>query len=602
VQVAGVPPGAEFRRLARRETILGVFVLVLAIAFALYSWVRDTEQSDAYRAGLAAQQARDWDRATAEFRRAGDHPGADTALANAGTQVYERDRLYADAQEAARRDDWRTAAGALERVQRIQPGYKNSLRMLDSARERAQAPNPSGIVFLQGNRGDRDPGLYLVDAGGRPNLLPGSDAQSQVRARSADGLRFVYDRPRRYDDYPVTGPGSGLLPNAFSDYTIRRIPVLVTLTPGAGFTTHPLPMLDGEGRGVLASAGLAWTRTSTGETAFVPLDAEGRGPSRIYPIAREGERLLALDPARGSAILARNAGAMTELLMRESTGAARTLAYPVLGLVVTATVSLDGRWLLYMTQDAAPPNEAAMWVRSLEAAPSAPVSRPMLLGQTAPATGAEVATLRAAFVPAGGRTSEVIVERASAGRSVMTVYRLGTGDVTHSWTGAGRGDLGTPDAVFANGGNYLAVRRQYSKASILEVTRLTRPSYVTSWYAHFPATADVQMLAAFTPADDFVVAGVAQKNGAPGISLFTAQFGGSVGLGRLTFLGVAAPSEQRAFPTVATLADPAAVAFVTPDGALRVAPASGKQSTNVATGALAVWSLRESAVTRWIGE
>jgi hypothetical protein len=110
------------------------------------------------------------------------------------------------------------------------------------------------------------------------------------------------------------------------------------------------------------------------------------------------------------------------------------------------------------------------------------------------------------------------------------------------------------------------------------------------------------MIAAFTPADDFVVVGVDQKDGEPGISLFSAQFGGRAGLGRMTYLGAAFPSAQLAYPTVATLPDPAAVVFVTTEGALRVAPASGKSPTQVASSVLAVWSLRQPPATPWIGE
>jgi hypothetical protein len=581
--------------------VLGLLVLAAALGFAVYSWLRDTDQAGAYEAGLAAQQAHDWDRAALEFRRAGDHPGALNALSNAGTQVYERDRLYSDAQEAARREDWRTAARALERVAGIQPGYKNSARMLDFARERAQAPDLSGAVFLQGDGGTLPPGLYVMGAGGHSTLLAGSDVDSRVRARSPDGHLFVYDRLRGYDDYPVTGPGSGLLPGAFGDHTIRRIPVLAALTSSGEVTTRPLPMLDGEGRGVLGTTGLWWTRDSTGETAYLPFDAPG-GTLEAVQVGGQGERLLALDPANDRAIFARDAGRLTELVARNIAGPDRVLAYPVQGLVVTAAVSPDGRWLLYLTQDGAPPNDAAMWVRPLDADPSAPASQPMLLGQTAPSTGAEVATLRAAFVPAPDRTSEVIVERAAGGRSVMTVYRLGTSAVTHSWTGTVTGDLGPRDAVFSNGGDYLAVRRQYANASILEITRLTRPNYVTSWYAHFAAPAGLRMLAAFTPADDFVLVGVEEREGRPGMALFSAQFGGRAGLGRLTPMGVAAPSEQQAYPTIATLPDPAAVLIVTPDGALRVAPASGATPTHLASAVRAVWSLRQPAVTPWLGD
>jgi hypothetical protein len=577
-------------------------VLVAAIGFAVYSWVRDAQETDAYRAGLVAQQERDWDRAAVEFRRAGDHPGALDALAHVGTQVYERNRLYNDAQEAARREDWRTAARALERVQGIQPGFKNSLNMLEFALERAQAPDLSSIVFLRGERGERSPGLYVTDSAGRPVPLPGSDAVSRVRARSPDGRRFVYDRPKRYDDYPVAGPGNGLLPTAFGDHTISRIPVLVTLAPGGEIDSRPLPMLDGDGEGVFSPIDLWWTRASTGETVYVPLDATGDRPPEGLTVLREGERLLALDPRHDRAVVALEASGLARIIVRDPRRPELRFEQPVQGRVVAASVSPDGRWLAYIVEQGTPAHGRAVWVRSLYADESTPSGHPQLLQQATATEVGEVPALRAAFVPAAEASAEVIVERTVEGRSVMTVYRLGTGAITHRWTGAGPGDLGLSDAVFSNAGAYVAVRRQYSNASILEVTRLTRPSYVTSWYAHFPAPPGLRMLAAFAPADDFIVIGVDQKDGEPGISLFSAQFGGRAGLGRMIYLGAAFPSTQRTYPTVALVPDPASVVFVTTEGALRVAPASGKGQTQIASSVSAVWSLRQPSAPPWIGD
>jgi hypothetical protein len=411
----------------------------------------------------------------------------------------------------------------------------------------------------------------------------------------------VYDRPKRYEDYPVAGPGSGLLPTAFGDHSIRRIPVLVTLMPGGEIDSRPVPMLDGEGEGVFSPTDLWWTRASTGETVYLPVGPTG-GALEATPVTREGERLLALDPRYDRAIVTQEASGLSRIVGRVPTLTRSWMEQPVQGRVVSASVSPDGRWLVYLTEQGTPAHGRSVWVRSLTAGENTPLGHPHMLEQASATEVGEVPALRAAFVPSADPIKEVIVERTVEGRSVMTVYRLDTAAMTHRWTGAGSGDLGLPGAVFSNGGAYLAVRRQYANASILEVTRLTRPSYVTSWYAHFPAPAGLRMLAAFTPADDFVVVGVDQKEGEPGTSLFSAQFGGRAGLGRLIYLGAAAPSRQQDFPTVATLPDPAAVLFVTPDHALRAAPATGRPPAQVASSVLAVWSLRQPAAMPWIGD
>ena len=593
---------SDFRTWATRETVLGVLVLVAAVGFAIYSWVSDAQESDAYQAGLIAQQKSDWDRAAIEFRRAGDHPGALDALAHVSIQVYERNRLYSDAQEAARREDWRTVAHALERVQGIQPDFKNSLRMLEFARERAQVPDLSSIIFLRGERGERFPGLYITDSAGRPVPLPGSDAVSRVRARSPDGRRFVYDRPRRYGDNPITYPGTRPFPDDGGDLAIRRIPVLVTLLPRGEIDTRSLPMLDGEGEGVFSPIDLWWTRASTGETVYVPFDATGDDPLKALPVIHPGERLLALDPRHDRAVVALEASGLTRILVRDPRVAEPLFDQPVQGRVVAASVSPDGRWLVYMVEQGTPTRSRAVWVRSLYVGESTPPGNPRLLEQAIATDAGEVPTLRAAFVPAAEASDEVIVQRTVEGRSVMTIYRLNNAAMTHRWTGAGSGDLGLSDAVFSNEGAYVAVRRQYASASILEVTRLTRPSYVTSWYAHFPAPPGLRMLAIFAPADDFIVVGVDQKDGEPGTSLFGAQFGGRAGLGRMIYLGAAFPSTQRVYPTVALVPDPASVVFVTTEGALRLAPASGQGPTQIASSVSAVWSLRQPPSAPWIGD
>ena len=216
------------RRLARRETIIGVLIIVLAIGYAIYQWQRNTAESAAYRAGLAAQQANDWDKAADAFDRAGDYIGAANLALNAHFQANERDRLYVGAIGAAESKDWNTAISDLEKVQKIQPGFADTYDRLVQARSQAFGLQLDGLVY-QVNDGS-SPGLYLLDHTGRPSLLPGSDHDSAIRAASTDGTSFVYDRPKLSSDrVPVQLNNGNSFQNWASAGLENRIPVLATI-------------------------------------------------------------------------------------------------------------------------------------------------------------------------------------------------------------------------------------------------------------------------------------------------------------------------------------------------------------------------------------
>src|SRR5207249_7409253 len=69
-------PSSAAGKLAKRETIIGLLVLVTVVGYAIFDWQRVTVQSAAYREGATAEHARDWDKAASAFERAGDHRDA----------------------------------------------------------------------------------------------------------------------------------------------------------------------------------------------------------------------------------------------------------------------------------------------------------------------------------------------------------------------------------------------------------------------------------------------------------------------------------------------------------------------------------------------
>src|SRR3954453_16147422 len=167
-------------RLHRRETVLGVVLVVVALSLAIFNWQRDTTQSAAYRQGIVAEQTRDWDKAATFFEQAGDHPEADGKARNARLQVSDRNRLYVDGVTAAGQGDWKGAADAMATVEAIQPDFADSASRLVQARSRAFKLEMGGMVYLVSSGAAQ--GLYVLDKDGNPSKLPGSDGQSSLRA------------------------------------------------------------------------------------------------------------------------------------------------------------------------------------------------------------------------------------------------------------------------------------------------------------------------------------------------------------------------------------------------------------------------------------
>src|SRR5436190_8281578 len=200
-------PASLRRKLARRETFIGLVLIALVVGYAIFNWQHTVEQTAAYKEGAAAEQARSWDKAADAFARAGDQRDAAAKASHARVQVAERDRLYNDALDAADHQDWKAAVPALEGIQVIQPDFADSAARLVQARSQAFQLELNDLVYLVTY--GPGAGLYVLDNDNRPYRLPGSDGQSGVRAMSPDGTRFVYDRPKAYTDYPVSGTGSG---------------------------------------------------------------------------------------------------------------------------------------------------------------------------------------------------------------------------------------------------------------------------------------------------------------------------------------------------------------------------------------------------------
>src|SRR5436190_18936930 len=73
--------------LKRRETIIGLVLVLLVVGYVIFDWQRTMVQSAAYKDGIAAEQNKDWDRAAQAFEQAGGHRDADSKAHNARVEA-----------------------------------------------------------------------------------------------------------------------------------------------------------------------------------------------------------------------------------------------------------------------------------------------------------------------------------------------------------------------------------------------------------------------------------------------------------------------------------------------------------------------------------
>jgi hypothetical protein len=188
-------PAPPARQQVRLEWLLGVLLAIGVLGFAGWDWWRQEQQQTAYAAGVRAQEARQWAAAQAAFREAGDFGDAPERARAAADTIAERDRQYAAAQYAALDNDPLRALAALQAVDRLQPGYGDTPRLLEQAMPQVYRAALDGAVALRPQA--RPPGLYVyqpprLEQPGGWRWLPNSDAASQVRAADETGL-VIYD-------------------------------------------------------------------------------------------------------------------------------------------------------------------------------------------------------------------------------------------------------------------------------------------------------------------------------------------------------------------------------------------------------------------------
>jgi hypothetical protein len=597
------------------EPLIGAVLLILVLAFALFTWASSTIQGNAYHDGLAAEGRHDWDAAVAYFTQAGDHPGAQAHLGSATRTRDERDRFYTDGTGAIARKEWNEALTALSKVREIEPGFRDSDALYLQAEQGVERKAAAGIIYLVTD--GPQPGLYYLDSTGTPVHLPGSDEHSVVRAVSSAGDTIslkgalIYDRPEEGGrTVALAWPGEPA-----ADGVITTIPIRARI-------------LDPEGMGIFSRDGIWW---------FAPPDESASPGSEILyfrsfqtdrvfcpttcgntiPLHEGSTRVAALDPSTSRILLATTSGDSgspnfhTSLYLAGPWGNNPLLLHEPAGDVDGATFSTDGRWLLYLTEQNNEPTSRRLWVlRVPDSDGIGAYGRPRQIGFLQ-FLGDTSAVLTGRFLHShDGQTPLVITRRTGFGKR-LSVFSLADSDSTNldgfGWPSgalrqiASQIDLVEPDSTygyeasaFAHKG--LALAQHWQQGLRSQISLYSYEADRTLRYTFpFPLTGSRPAEIYFSPLDDYLAVVLSGRPGAGGDSvqnIYVTKVNRDQAPGSPQLLASTPLPQGPYHPTFALPRSGTHIVYINDAQALRAARYSGEKDTLLAEHAAAVWDLK----------
>jgi hypothetical protein len=162
-----------------RELVLGMVLLVGVLGFAGWQWWRTEYLQQNYAAGRAALATYNWEQAAAHLSAASGYLDADDLIKMVREKAAERDRLYTAATHAMESQSYIGALENLQKLQSLQPGYKDTSAMRNAATIEVYREALSGTVAMRLNA--KQPGLYYR-SGDAWFYLVGSDKRSRMRS------------------------------------------------------------------------------------------------------------------------------------------------------------------------------------------------------------------------------------------------------------------------------------------------------------------------------------------------------------------------------------------------------------------------------------
>src|SRR5436190_984129 len=440
------------------------------------------------------------------------------------------------------------------------------------------------------------PGLRVPDAQANPHILPGSDRRSLVRAVSADGHSLVYDRPPQPQEATRSQIGNA------------RTLALARLGTGGVITTTSLEGLDPNGNGVLNDNGLWWYSSPTpsgllGYEVFY-VDLASNQVTQVSDLSA-GKRVLAVDPARSQVIIAQGVGEQTILWLADPTGMVETSLRLVTGDVTEASISDDGQWLLYITQQNGDEITTTVYVLPLAHDKLRQWMRDSEKGRLQALNWSDVplsAHISATFLPSQGQGhTQAIVNRSEGNVESIEVYNLDNGGTDFVWRSQTDGTRLADTAGLSADGGYLVYRRQLSNNASLELLDLQAKG--VGWSdTGLPAGADQLARVQIAPRADYVIASLLNPEGMDrGISqaLYSIPIEAGSRLGEATLIARPDLPNTQELPTVAVPSGGHVLAYTTPGKELHAVFFDGTGDKVLAKHVAAVWSLGADKALSW---
>ncbi len=360
-------PSTEGRFLHLREFFLGSLLLAAVLGWAGWQWWQQTSMQNNYRLGDQAATAKRWDDAETYFVAAGGYRDAPSRATSAARLITERDSdynlAYGFAADATSPSRWAAALKLLQRVQEIEPDYRDTSTLTSQAQDRLYADAMQGVIALRTEAtGAQPPGLYYRSAAGWA-WLKGSDKWSRVRGLNSSNV-VVYD---------VAGAGWSPRPDSTA-VPYNRLPrpgspalqgrsLMALVNPSTAPTYQPL-VLDPAyyNSYIVGSKGVWALRFISGDRSPIPLlspysnynldyQALGNPITATITTVQQQEALLTTSADGGRILLATWNGPMlselkVNLYIADANGANRYLLYSQAGGIAGAQFSPDGNYIL----------------------------------------------------------------------------------------------------------------------------------------------------------------------------------------------------------------------------------------------------------------